>query len=175
MSFYICIVWSPLPTLGILNVYPRIGSLGLFLGILPLFVTRNHDIFSSLELVGKPCPMTFGVKSQGYCKNGKFNPLVRSFVAFLNSSSNLCLYNLFYLLVLQFLIVQTWRVQITDGFRLPLPLLERSRILMTWSILVICSPIALDLSLPNTSWKRSIERKKVSRLILVASRLSFSL
>ena len=75
--------------------------------------------------------MTFGVKSQGYCENGKFNPLVRSFVAFLNSSSNLCLYNLFYLLVLQFLIVQTWRVQITDGFRLPLPLLERSRILMT--------------------------------------------
>ena len=105
MSFYTCIIWSPLPTMGILNVYPRIGSLGLFLGILHLFVTRNHDNFSSLELAGKPCPITFGVKSQGYCENGKFNPLVRSFVAFLNSSSNLCLYNLFSLLVLQFLIV----------------------------------------------------------------------
>ena len=111
--------------MDILNVYPRIGSLGLFLGILPHFVTGNHDIFSFLELAGKPCLMTFRVKSQGYCENRKFHPLVRTFVAFLNSSSNLCLYNLFYLLVLQFLIIQSWRVQITNGFRLPLPLLER--------------------------------------------------
>ena len=31
--------------MGILNFYPGIGSLGLFLGILLLFVTGNHDTF----------------------------------------------------------------------------------------------------------------------------------
>ena len=175
MIFYICIIWRPLPTMGILKFYPGIGSLGLFLGILPFFVTGNHNIFSSLELAGKPCLTTFRVKSWGYCKNWNFHLLVHTFVTFLNSSSNLCLYNLLYLLILQFLIVQTWRVQITDGFRLPLPLLERSRILTTWSILVICLLVSLEPSLLNTSWKRSVKKKKVNHLILVTSHLSFSL
>lgn len=62
-----------------------------------------------------------------------------------------------------------------DGFRLPLPLLERLRILTTRLILVICSPVALDLSLLNMSRKRSFEKKKANRLILVVSCLSFSL
>lgn len=62
-----------------------------------------------------------------------------------------------------------------DGFRLPLPLLERLRILTTRSILVICSPVALDPSLLNMSRKRSFEKKKANRLIFVVSCLSFSL
>ena len=58
--------------MGILNSCPRIGNLGL-LGVFPRFsVIGNHDIFSFLERVGKPCPTIFGGKSQGYYENGKF-------------------------------------------------------------------------------------------------------
>ena len=68
--------------MGILSFYPGIENLGLSLGFLPPFVTKNHDNFLSLELVGKPCLATYGVKSQGYCKNGKFRCLMRTFYPF---------------------------------------------------------------------------------------------
>jgi len=64
------------------------------------FMTGNHDIFSSLELIGKPCMMTSRRKSQDYCKNGKSLRLVRIFIIFLNSSlSHYCFHNSAYLLI----------------------------------------------------------------------------
>ena len=71
--------------MGILNFYHGIESLGPSLGFLPPIVTRNHDTFLFLELVRKPRLMTYGVKSYGYCGNGKFRRLVHTFILFLDS------------------------------------------------------------------------------------------
>ena len=79
MNFYIYIVWSPPPIRGILSFYLGIENLGLSLDFSPPFVTRNQDISLSLELTGKPCLTTYRAKSRGYCGNGKFYHLVRTF------------------------------------------------------------------------------------------------
>ena len=82
--------------MGILSFYPGIENLGSSIGFLPPFVTKNHDTFLSLELVGKPCLTTYGVKSRGYCGNGKFRRLMRTFYPFfLIPSSRIYLYKHF--------------------------------------------------------------------------------
>ena len=70
--------------MDILNFYHGIENLGSSLGFLPTIVTRNHDTFLFLELAGKPCLTTYGVKSCGYCGNGKFRWLVHTFILFLD-------------------------------------------------------------------------------------------
>ena len=50
--------------MGILSFYPGIENLGSSIGFLPPFVTKNHDTFLSLELVGKPCLTTYVVSSR---------------------------------------------------------------------------------------------------------------
>ena len=68
--------------MGILNFYLGIGNLGLLGVFLRPFGIGNHDTFSFLERVGKPCLMIFGVKSQDYYKNGKSQHLVRISIIF---------------------------------------------------------------------------------------------
>ena len=63
--------------MGILNFFLGIGNLGLLGFFLHLFVIGNHNIFSFLEWVGKPCLMVSRGKSQDYYKNGKSQHLVR--------------------------------------------------------------------------------------------------
>ena len=93
--------------MGILSFYLGIENLGSSLDFSPPFVTRNHDISLSLELAGKPCLTTYRAKSRGYCRNGKFHHLVHTFLLsfFLIPSSNVYLYNIVSLLVLQLQIV----------------------------------------------------------------------
>ena len=62
--------------MGILNFCPRIGNLGLLRVFPCLFVIGNHDIFSFLERVGKPCSKISWGKSQDYNENGKLQHLV---------------------------------------------------------------------------------------------------
>ena len=80
--------------MGILSFYLGIENLGSSLGFLSPFVTENHNtFFLSLELAGKPCLTTYGVKSRGYCGNGKFRRLMRTFYPFfLIPSSRIYLY-----------------------------------------------------------------------------------
>jgi len=70
--------------MGISSSCLGIESLGLFVDSHHHFVIGNHDTFSFLEPVGKPCQTTFGGKSQDYCKNGKSLCLVRTFIVFLS-------------------------------------------------------------------------------------------
>ena len=49
--------------MGILNFYHGLESVGSSLGFLPSIVTGNHNTFLFLELAGKPCLTTYGVKS----------------------------------------------------------------------------------------------------------------
>ena len=63
--------------MGILNFYLGIGSLESSIASLLPFVTGNHDISSFLDLDGKPCLTTNGVKSRGCCGNRKSLLLVR--------------------------------------------------------------------------------------------------
>ena len=71
-------IWSLLPTMGILNFYLGVGSLGSFIVFLLLFVTGNHDTFLFLDLDGKLWLTTYGVRSYGCYGNGKFPLLVHS-------------------------------------------------------------------------------------------------
>lgn len=80
--------------MDILSIYPGIENIGSSLDFPHLFVTVNHDSFSFLEQVGKPCLKTFGGKSRDYCENGKSLCLVRTFIFFFYSSLfNFCLHN----------------------------------------------------------------------------------
>ena len=63
--------------MGILNSSLGIGSLELSVAFLLPFVIGSHDIFSFLDLDGKPCLTTCRVRSHGCYKNGKFPRLVR--------------------------------------------------------------------------------------------------
>ena len=86
--------------MGILSSYPGIESLGSYLGFHHPFVIGNHNIFSFLEPVGKPCLTTSGGKSQDYCRNGKSLRLVCIFIDFINFYlSHYCLHNSAYLLI----------------------------------------------------------------------------
>ena len=77
MSFFICTVYSLPPIMGILNFCLGIGSLESSVDSLLPFVTESRDISSFLDLDGKPCLMTCGVRSHGCYKNGKSLLLVR--------------------------------------------------------------------------------------------------
>ena len=85
ISLFTYIVWSLPPIMGILNFYLGIGSLESSLASLLPFVTRSHNISSFLDLDGKPCLTTYGAKSWGYHRNGKFRCLVCTFILFLDS------------------------------------------------------------------------------------------
>ena len=149
--------------MGILSFYPGIENLGSSLGFL-LSWLKITILFLSLELDGKPCLTTYGVKSRGYCGNGKFCRLMRTFYPFfLIPSSRIYLYeHCSSFFVLQLLIFLSWRVSTATEFRLPLLLLERSRTLTTRSTFVICLTITLDLSPLSTCWRGFIKKKKVS-------------
>ena len=60
------------------------------------------------------------------------------------------MYNIAFFLVLQLLIVLSWRVNTVNEFGMPLLLPEKLRILMPWLTLIICLTAALDLNLPST-------------------------
>ena len=77
MSFFICTVYSLPPIMGILNFCLGIGSLESSVDSLLPFVTESRDISSFLDLDGKPCLMTCGVRSHGCYENGKSLLLVR--------------------------------------------------------------------------------------------------
>ena len=77
MSFFTCIAWSLPPVMGILNFCLGIGNLELSIASLLPFLTISHDISSFLDLDGKPCLTTCGVRSCGCYGNGKFLLLVR--------------------------------------------------------------------------------------------------
>ena len=57
--------------MGILNFFLGIGSLESSVASLLPFVTESCDISSFLDLDGKPCLMTCGVRSHGCYENGK--------------------------------------------------------------------------------------------------------
>ena len=71
MSFFICTVYSLPPIMGILNFFLGIRSLESSVASLLPFVTESCDISSFLDLDGKPCLMTCGVRSHGCYENGK--------------------------------------------------------------------------------------------------------
>jgi len=71
MSFFTCIVWSLQPIMGILNFYLGIGSPKSSVASLLPFVTRSHNISSFLDLDGKPCLTTCGVRSRDCYGNEK--------------------------------------------------------------------------------------------------------
>ena len=66
--------------MGILNFYLGIGSLESSIASLIPFMTGSHDISSFLDLDGKPCLMTYEVRSRGCYENGKSLLLVHLFL-----------------------------------------------------------------------------------------------
>ena len=110
--------------MGILNFYLGIGSLESSVASLIPFVTGSHDISSFLDLDGKPCLTTCGVRSHGCYEIGKslswcvsfflfIKQIVLSYTAFLIS---------FLSLLLQLLIVLCWRNTTKNELRQPLSL-----------------------------------------------------
>lgn len=86
--------------MGILSFYPGIENIGLSLDSSHPFAIGNHNTFSFLERVGKPCLISSRGKSQDYFRNGKFLHLVHNFIVFLDSLLfNYCLHNTVYLLI----------------------------------------------------------------------------
>ena len=80
MSFCICTVWKPPPTMGILTFYLGIESLGLSKAFLHFF----HDWKSRYFFISGTSweTMSDDGKSQDYCENGKSLCLVHTFIIF---------------------------------------------------------------------------------------------
>ena len=69
--------------MGILKFYLGIGSLESSVTSLLSFMIGNHDISLFLNLDGKPCLTTYGMKSRGCYGNRKSLLLVRLFFLFI--------------------------------------------------------------------------------------------
>lgn len=107
--------------MGIMSFFLGVENVGLFLDSFLLFVIENHDTSLFLDLDGKPCLTTFGVKSRGYYGNGKSHLIVHSFKPlFLLTDAFYFIHVIILLLsILQYSSVLIWRVVTKVGFKLP--------------------------------------------------------